>query len=116
MLALRGAITVDEDRAEAVDDSVESLMERLYSENSISDDDVEFAIFSQTKDIRSRNAAAAARKAGFLKRNAIFCVEEADVELSLPLCIRVLVYTKKDGEPKMVYLKGASLLRPDFRD
>ena len=65
--AIRGAITVDSDKAEDVDIAVKELMSELYAANSLSDDDIVSVIFSQTKDIRSRNAAAACRKGGFCK-------------------------------------------------
>ena len=63
--ALRGAITVEKDTAEAVDDAVKELMSEIFSANSLSEDDIISVIFSQTKDIRSRNAAAACRRGGF---------------------------------------------------
>ena len=53
--AIRGAITVDSDKAEDVDIAVKELMSELYAANSLSDDDIVSVIFSQTKDIRSRN-------------------------------------------------------------
>ena len=70
--ALRGAITVEKDTAEAVDDAVKELMSEIFSANSLSEDDIISVIFSQTKDIRSRNAAAACRRGGFCTSAPLF--------------------------------------------
>lgn len=115
MSAIRGATTVEHDDKALVDRAVGELLDRIYSENGISDGDVEFALFSQTGDIKSSNAASSARRAGFLRKNAIFCTQEAEVDGMLPFAIRVLVYTSRKEEPVMVYLNGASSLRPDFK-
>ena len=53
--AIRGAITVDENTKDAVDCAVRELMSALYEANGITDDDIVSVIFSQTKDITSRN-------------------------------------------------------------
>ena len=44
--ALRGATTVTHDSPAEVDEAVGELMERLYSENGISDSDAAFILFS----------------------------------------------------------------------
>ena len=114
--AIRGAITVDSDTAGDVDRAVKELMSELFSANSLSDDDIVSVVFSQTKDIRSRNAAAACRHGGFCREAPLFCVQEADTEGSLPLAIRAMVTVDKaEKNPAMVYLKGASVLRPDWK-
>ena len=59
--AIRGAITVDSDSVEAVDSAVKEMLDAIYMENGIVEDNVVFTLFSQTEDIKSRNAAAAAR-------------------------------------------------------
>ncbi len=114
--ALRGATTVKSDSILEVDDAVGELMEELYKENSITDADLAFVVFSQTNDIKTRNAAAASRRAGFTEKVPIFCVQEADIAGGLKLCIRVLavINHKRENEPKMVYLREARKLRPDW--
>ena len=99
-----------------VDEAVGELMERLYSENGISDSDAAFILFSQTRDIRTRNAAAACRRCGYGTLTPLFCVQEADIAGGLSLAIRVMVLVnhRKEREPRMVYLRGASSLRPDY--
>ncbi len=118
MYALRGAITADLDTAEAIDEAVKEMIGSLFSLNGLKEEDIVSVLFSQTKDLRSRNAAAACRKAGFCARVPLFCVQEADTENALEKAIRVLVTVdgKMEGKPHMVYLKGASVLRPDLRE
>ena len=93
------------------------MLDAIYKENDITEDDVVFTLFSQTQDITKRNAAAAARKGGYSTHTPLFCVQEATVENMLPLTIRVLIEVEKkmDKKPVMVYLKGAMALRPDLR-
>ena len=115
--ALRGATTVEEDKAELIDEAVKAMMEALYKENEIDDSDCCFIHFSQTKDLRSRNAAAAARRSGFASDVPLFCTAEADTENSLEKAIRVLIMInhEKRHEPVMVYQNRAKALRPDWK-
>ncbi|MDY5931635.1 MAG: chorismate mutase [Candidatus Ornithospirochaeta sp.] len=114
--AIRGATTVDFDNPADVDQAVAELMGAVYSENGIGDDDICSIIFSQTSDIRSRNAAASCRKAGYAAKVPLFCVQEADIAGGLPRTIRVLVTINHgmEKEPRMVYQRKAASLRPDF--
>ena len=115
--AIRGAVTADSNSAVDVDSAVKEMLDAIYKENDITEDDVVFTLFSQTQDITKRNAAAAARKEGYSAHTPLFCVQEATVENMLPLTIRVLIEVEKkmDKKPVMVYLKGAMALRPDLR-
>ena len=114
--ALRGATTVEKDTPEAVDSAVKELMAEIFNANCLSEDEIISLIFSQTKDIRSRNAAAACRRGGFCASAPLFCVQEADTEGSLPLAVRVIITVEKsEKKPVMVYLRGASVLRPEWK-
>ena len=86
--AIRGATTVEHDSPAEIDEAVRELMEAIYSENGITDSDAAFILFSQTRDIRTRNAAA--------------------------IRVMILVNHKKEREARMVYLRGASSLRPEY--
>lgn len=114
--AIRGAITVDKDFPIDIDDAVKLLMDTLMSENELTDSDLCSIIFSQTQDLKTRNAAAACRKAGYAHSVPLFCVQEAYVAGGLERCIRVLVTVnhKRNKEARMIYLKGAASLRPDL--
>ena len=72
--ALRGATTVEHDSPAEIDEAVRELMDTLYKENGISDADAAFILFSQTRDLRTRNAAAACRRSGFGTLTPLFCV------------------------------------------
>ena len=98
--AIRGAITADADTREAIDEAVGQMMKALFEENGLREENLVSVIFSQTRDLRSRNAAAACRASGFCSR-----------------AIRVLVTAEggRKEDARMVYLKGASVLRPDLR-
>lgn len=114
--ALRGATTVDDDKAELIDEAVKAMMAELYNENKIDDSDICFVHFSQTKDLRSRNAAAASRRGGYATTVPLFCTQEADTENGLKHAIRVLIMInhEKRNAPVMVYQNGAKVLRPDW--
>ncbi len=115
---IRGATTISSDFPNEVDESVKELMEALYRENGITDDDIASVIFSQTHDIRTRNAAAACRKAGYCVKVPLFCVQEADISGGLRHAIRVLITINhaRGKEPRMVYLRDAVSLRPDYNE
>ena len=115
--AIRGAITLDKDDRDEMDKRVGEMLDALYSENGISEKDVVFTLLSQTSDLRTKNAAASARKNGYSTHTPLFCVQEAEIDGMLPMTVRVLVEVEKkmDKEPKMVYLRGAASLRPDLR-
>ena len=113
--ALRGAVGVDYDTPLDVDRAVKEMMDAVYSENGITDEDVAFLLFSQTVDIKSRNAATVFRKTGRGADVPLFCVQEAEVHGQLERVIRVLVSLKKEREDAyMVYLGRAVRLRPDI--
>lgn len=115
---IRGATTISSDFPNEVDESVKELMDALYRENGITDDDIASVIFSQTHDIRTRNAAAACRKAGYCVKVPLFCVQEADISGGLRHAIRVLITINhaRVKEPRMVYLRDAVSLRPDYNE
>ena len=112
--AIRGATTVEHDSPAEIDEAVRELMEAIYSENGITDSDAAFILFSQTRDIRTRNAAAACRRSGYGALTPLFCVQEADIAGGLPLAIRVMILVnhKREREARMVYLRGAFLRLP----
>ena len=114
--ALRGATTVEHDSPAEIDEAVRELMDTLYKENGISDADAAFILFSQTRALRTRNAAAACRRSGFGTLTPLFCVQEADIAGGLPFAIRVMILVnhKKEREARMAYLRGAASLRPEY--
>ena len=108
--AIRGATTVEFDSVSEIDNAVKEMFSEILSRNSISEEEIAFVLFSQTSDLKSRNAAAAVRKAGYCASVPLFCVQEAEINGVL-----VQVNHPKNGEPKMVYLNRAEKLRPDLK-
>lgn len=117
-MAIRGATTVEGDYPLKMDKAVSELMAEIYSKNGISEDDIAYVLFSQTHDLRMRNAATSCRLGGFTENVPIFCVQEADVAGGLRHAVRVLIVLKKEheGQPHMVYLRDAAKLRPDYKE
>ncbi len=115
--AIRGATTVEFDSVSEIDKAVKEMFSEILSKNSITEEEIAFVLFSQTSDLKSRNAAAAVRKAGYCSSVPLFCVQEAEINGMLDKVIRVLVQVNhpKNGEPKMVYLNRAEKLRPDLK-
>lgn len=115
--AIRGATTVEFDSVSEIDKAVKELFSEILERNGIKEDELSFVLFSQTSDLRSRNAAAAVRKAGYCASVPLFCVHEAEINGMLDKVIRVLVQVNhpRKQEPVMVYLNRAERLRPDLK-
>ncbi len=115
--ALRGAVTVENDNPGEIISAVREMFETLLTLNDLREDELVFIQFSQTKDLRSLNAASALRKGGHGSTVPLFCTQEADVEGGLEKCIRILVLVGHEErcEKKMVYLGRAAGLRPDLK-
>ena len=116
--AIRGAIDTDFDGVANIDREVKTLMDKLYEVNEITDEDIAFIIFSQTDDLRSRNAAAAFRASGRGSSIPLFCVKEAEIYGAMPRVIRVMVVINhaRKKEPRHVYLGQTAELRPDLQE
>ena len=113
---VRGAITVEEDTAEAVWEAAGELLRLLIEANEIEEEDVASVIFTTTPDLVSAYPARAARDLGWT-RTALMGMQEIDVPGGLPRCIRVLIHwntTKSIDELQHVFLRDAVALRPDL--
>ena len=114
--AIRGAVCIPFDNPKDIDSGVCEMMSLLYKENNISEEDVAFVLFSQTGDLKSKNAAAAFRQGGQAGKTPLFCVAEADISGSLRKVVRVLVLVAHEelSPAKHIYINGAEVLRPDY--
>ena len=114
---IRGAITVEEDTAEQVLAAAGELMEAVLEANpSLRPGDVASAIFTLSPDLCSAYPARAARQLGWTDV-PLMCAQEVPVPGGLARCIRLLLHWNTDiaqSEVRHVYLKGASVLRPDL--
>jgi chorismate mutase len=114
--AVRGAITIKSDQAEAVLEAAQELLVRLMERNAIQTTAIVSIIFTVTPDIKSEFPAVAVRKLG-LTDIPLLCAQEIPKTGALPFCIRVLLhfYTELErSQLEPVYLRDAVKLRPDL--
>jgi chorismate mutase len=115
LFALRGAITVERNDAEAILDATRELMRELMDRNGIVPDQMVSCVFSCTDDLNAQFPAVAARDLG-LDRVPLLCTREIDVPGALERVIRVLLhyYGSVDHNAQHVYLREAKVLREDL--
>jgi chorismate mutase len=113
--ALRGAITVDENSADAIVEATEELVRELMDRNALEPERMVSCIFTSTGDLDAEFPAVAARRLG-LGAVPLLCAREIDVPGALPRVIRVLVHCYgEEGQPAQhVYLREAATLRRDL--
>jgi chorismate mutase len=112
---IRGATTVDSNDAQQILEATDELLRRLHEANELQPDDIVSAMFTMTSDL---NAAFPARAAEVYGWNIVAILHSTEIPVpgSLPRCIRLLVhaYTRRTRqEIRHVYLRGATVLRPD---
>src|SRR5215207_2046570 len=114
--ALRGAITVEANEAEAILSATEELVHEVMERNALDAEQMVSCIFTCTNDLDAEFPAVAARNLG-LSAVPLLCAREIDVPGALPRVIRLLLhcYTDPDTEPKHVYLREAESLRRDLQ-
>ena len=114
--ALRGAITVDDNSADAILDGTEELLRAVMERNELGADDLVSCIFTTTGDLDAEFPAVAARRIG-LSTVPLLGAREMDRPGALPRVIRVLVHCYADPEraPQHVYLRDAVQLRLDLQ-
>jgi chorismate mutase len=114
--ALRGAITVPENDADAILSATEQLVHEVMERNSLEPEQMVSCIFTCTNDLDAEFPAVAARRLG-LSAVPLLCAREIDVPDALPRVIRLLLhcYADPDSEPRHVYLREAESLRRDLQ-
>lgn len=114
---IRGATTVEEDRAELVLEATRELLEAMLEQNGIDDFEPIAAIFfTSTPDLTSTFPAEAARALG-MHRVPLICNQEIPVPGRVGRAVRVMLQlntAKRQDEIVHVYLRGAKVLRPDL--
>jgi chorismate mutase len=116
LLALRGAITCDDDTKEQIDRRTQELVQEMLGRNGVEHDDLVSILFTATDDLTAEFPAAAARQLG-LGDVPLLCARELGVRHGMPRCIRVLVHfygDKRRDELHHVYLGDARSLRDDL--
>jgi len=111
--AIRGATTVESNTPAAIRLGAMELIYEIITRNNITKENVIFVEFSATKDLNAVYPAKFIREEFGWNDTAFMCLQEMDVENSLPMCLRVLVVAEMSFEqiPQFVYIKGAENLR-----
>ena len=114
--ALRGAITVRENEAEAILEATEELLRAVMERNELGASEMVSCIFTVTDDLNAEFPAVAARRIG-LSAVPLLCTREIAVPDALPRVIRLLLhcYAEPEREPQHVYLRDAVSLRSDLQ-
>lgn len=110
---IRGAITVDSNTVEAIEQATVELLNELVKHNEIKKEKISHVIFTLTNDLNALFPAKVAREKLGWDNIAMMCFNELDVPESLPMCLRILIVLncEEDFQPKFVYLKGTNILR-----
>jgi chorismate mutase len=113
--ALRGAITVEANEADAILSATEELVSTVMERNALEPEQMVSCIFTATDDLDAEFPAVAARNLG-LSSVPLLCTREIDVPGALPRVIRLLLhcYADPDTDAKHVYLREAESLRRDL--
>lgn len=110
---IRGAITVEDNSAEALKEATLELLSEMIVKNDITPDKISHVIFTTTNDLNAEFPAKFARLELGWDNVAMMCFHELDVPNSLAMCLRVLIIINCENDfiPQFVYLKDASKLR-----
>jgi chorismate mutase len=117
VIAIRGAITVDDNDGDKIERAAVRLIEGILSRNNLSLHNLVFILFTSTGDLDRAYPAAGLRKAGFTDI-PMMCAAEMSVKGSLEKCIRVMVLANVDDNQRVrhVYIGEAKNLRPDLSE
>jgi chorismate mutase len=113
--AIRGAITVTEDTADAIGEATAEMLEAILERNGLAHDDIVSIIFTATPDLSAEFPATAARRTG-LHDVPLICAQEIPVSGAMSRCIRAMVhcYAPPARAVRHVYLREARQLRLDL--
>ncbi len=117
--AIRGATTVDVDTPEEVSARTVELVSVLLEKNGLSVDSLISILFSATGDLISMAPATGLRGSIDIADVPLLCVGEMPVEGALGNCIRLLAHVETTSARKdlnHIFLRGASVLRPDLAE
>ena len=116
--AIRGATTVSENSAAAIQEAVTELLDALEANNRIEPQLVVSLTFSVTRDLDAIFPASVARKRPGWEDIPLLDVQQMHVAGSLERCIRLLMHINCVDLSTPVchpYLRQAQRLRPDWR-
>ena len=113
---VRGATTVSANTRSAILEATHELLAEMIERNGVDGDDVASAWFTTTADLNAEFPAVVARRDFGWHDSALMCGHEMSVPGALPGCLRILLHVNtplRQSEIEHVYLRGATVLRPD---
>lgn len=116
-VAIRGAVTVEKNEAEAIKAATVGMVGQIIEKNKFTQEDIVMVFMTMTADLTAYNASAAIRIGMNWDDVPFFTSLEPDVDGSLKRCIRVLIQISSDkarDQINHVYLGEAAKLRPDL--
>ena len=116
---IRGATTVEANTRDAVLAATQELLAEMIRRNDLHTEDVASAVFTTSRDIDAEFPAVAARDGFGWTDAALLCGHDMDVPGALSACLRILIHCnspKPQSDIQHVYLRGATVLRPDMAD
>lgn len=116
MRGIRGATTVIENTAEAINQATQELLEKMLLDNALEYEQICSIIFTVTPDLNASFPAEAARAMGMTLVPLLNALE-IPVPGRLERAIRVMMHVeteRKQDQIKHIYLRGAVVLRPDI--
>ena len=116
---IRGATTVPANTRSAILEAAHELLAEMIARNGVEGEDVASAWFTTTADLNAEFPAVVARQNFGWRDAALMCGHEMDVPGALPSCLRILLHVntrRVQRQIEHVYLRGATVLRPDRAD
>lgn len=114
--AIRGAVQVEANTAEAIAAGTKELLAEIMRANSLEVEQVISVLLTATPDLNAAFPAAAAREVGF-ESTPLLCAVEIDVKGALERVVRAMVtveFERSTSEISHIYLGGAKALRRDI--
>lgn len=112
--AIRGAVQVEVNSAEAIAAGTKELLLEILSANGLTPANVISVLLTATPDLTAAFPAAAAREVGF-EAVPLMCAVEINVDGALPRIVRAMATVECEGdEVSHIYLGGAKALRRDI--
>jgi len=113
---IRGATTAKANTAEEIIEATQELLTALLAANGLPREEIASAFWTTTPDLTAEWPALAARQMGFGDVPQMDA-HEMNVPGQLALAIRVLLHVnteKAQSEVRHVFLRGATVLRPEY--
>ena len=114
---IRGATTVNNNKAEEILNATEELIAKIIELNKIQPESVASVFISTTEDLNAVFPSKVLRNFPGWTYVPVMCMREIPVRDSLTKCIRIMLHVNTDAvqnEINHVYLNGAKILRPDL--